>query len=63
MLHHLPDSVAPGYNGPHQVIKEAYRILKDRGVLVVNTADPSQMEKAWLESYIIPAATERTIKR
>ena len=63
MLHHLSDSVAPGYNGPRQVIKEAYRILKDRGVLIVNTVDSSQMEKAWIESYIIPAATERIIKR
>ena len=38
MLHHVPGNTPQEYTGSHQVIKEAYRILKDRGVLIVNTS-------------------------
>ena len=59
MLHHVPGNTPQEYTGSHQVIKEAYRILKDRGVLIVNTTSQEQNRLAVFESYIIPAVAEK----
>ena len=59
MLHHVPGNTPQEYTGSHQVIKEAYRILKDRGVLVVNTNSHEQILSVFFESYIIPTVAEK----
>ena len=59
MLHHVPGNTSQEYTGSHQVIKEAYRILKDRGVLIVNTTSHEQNRFAIFESYIIPTIVKK----
>ena len=59
MLHHVPGNTPQEYTGSHQVIKEAYRILKDRGVLIVNTTSHEQTLSAFFESYLIPTVAEK----
>jgi ubiquinone/menaquinone biosynthesis C-methylase UbiE len=59
VLHHLPGSVAPDYAGPVQFIKEAYRILKDRGVLIINTCNEDQWYKSIYNNILIPQAAKK----
>ena len=59
MLHHVPGNIPQEYTGSHQIIKEAYRILKDRGVLIVNTNSHEQILSVFFESYIIPTVAEK----
>ena len=59
MLHHVPGNTPQEYKGSHQIIKEAHRILKDKGVLIVNTTSQEQNRLAVLESYLIPAVAEK----
>ena len=59
MLHHVPGNTPQEYKGSHQIIKEAYRILKDRGVLIVNTTSQEQNRLAVFESYLIPTVAEK----
>ena len=63
MLHHVPGNTPQEYTGSHQVIKEAYRILKDRGVLIVNTTSHEQTLSAFFESYLIPTVAEKLVTK
>ena len=60
-LHHVLGNTPQEYKGSHQIIKEAYRILKDRGVLIVNTASHEQIFSAFFESYLIPIVVKHII--
>ena len=59
MIHHFPGSIPPDYHGSLIFFKEAFRILKDKGVLVINTVSKEQAEKGWWVLHIIPAISER----
>ena len=63
MLHHVPGNTSQEYTGSHQVIKEAYHILKDRGVLIVNTTSNEQILSAFFESYLIPTVAEKLVTK
>ncbi len=58
-MHHFPDSIPPNYNGSSLFFKEAYRILKDNGVIIINTVSKEQAEKGWFVLQIIPAIAEK----
>ena len=35
------------FTGFSKFVKESYRILKDNGILIINTCSPEQAEKCW----------------
>ena len=61
MLHHVPSNTPQEYTGSHQVIKEAHRVLKDRGVFIVNTSSHEQILSAFIESYLIPTVVKKLL--
>ena len=63
MLHHVPGNTSQEYKGSHQIITEAYRILKDRGVLIVNTTSHKQILSSFFESYLIPTVAEKLVTK
>ena len=63
MLHHVPGNTPQEYKGSHQIIKEAYRILKDKGVLIVNTSSHEQILSGFFESYLIPIACKKVVTK
>ncbi len=35
------------FTGFSKFVQESYRILKDNGILIINTCSPEQAEKCW----------------
>ena len=54
MIHHVSDV--------SKVMKECYRILEPKGVLIVNTCSTEQIWGRWYLS-LIPEATEKVAKK
>ena len=55
VIHHLmiEDGVFTGFN---KFVKESYRILKEHGILIINTDSPEQTEKCWFGAGLAPMA-------
>ena len=49
----IEDGVFTGFN---KFVKESYRILKDNGILIINTDSPEQTEKCWMGAELAPMA-------
>ena len=62
MLHHLEDSVPPDYPGPSKVISDAYRIMKDRGAIIINTIDRHQMSDSVIFIKLAPKRVQDIFK-
>ncbi len=42
------------FTGFSKFVKESYRILKDNGILIINTCSPEQAEKCWMGAGLAP---------
>ena len=56
-MHHFSNG-PPHYSDVSKFVKESYRILKEKGVLIVNTASYKQVTTAWFVPYLIPNAAK-----
>ena len=48
VIHHLPMEATGEFTGVKKFIKESYRILKEQGMLIINTSSPEQTQKCWI---------------
>ena len=53
VIHHF---VAEEFSGLCQFLREAKRILKQKGVLIINTTSPEQALKCWMGAGLAPIA-------
>ena len=51
------------YTGFSKFIKESYRILKDHGILILNTDSPDQAERCWMGAGLAPIAGKAVAMR
>ena len=51
------------FTGFKKYVAESHRILKDRGLLILNTDTPEQAEKCWMGAGLAPMGGVATAKR
>lgn len=61
-MHHFLEG-SPNYDGVSKFVRESYRILKEKGAFIVNTATYEQVTRAWFVPHIIPNAGRRLAER
>ena len=63
VIHHLPMEATGEFTGVKKFIKESYRILKEQGMLIINTSSPEQTQKCWIGTGLAPEAGKRAAAR
>lgn len=63
VMHHLPDDPGKGYPALRRVFSEFARVLREGGVLIVNTCSHEQLRRGWWYLDLIPEAVERVCER
>ena len=64
VLHHLaPESDSEEFSQIHQLIEETHRVLRPRGVFVINTSSHKQLYDGFWWADLIPDAVDRMAKR
>ena len=60
VLHHLGDSLNKGWEVTCQAMAEFFRVLKPRGILIVNSSSHKQMDQGFWHYSLIPDAVATT---
>ena len=63
ILHHLPDQAGDGWPLHHQALKECARVLRQGGVLIINSCTHKQLEKGFWFYELIPNARTAVMRK
>ena len=63
ILHHLPDQAGDGWPLHHQALKECARVLRQGGVLIINSCTHKQLEKGFWFYKLIPNAQTAVMRK
>ena len=63
ILHHLPDQAGDGWPLHHQALKECARVLRQGGVLIINSCTHKQLEKGFWVYNLIPNARTAVMRK
>ena len=63
ILHHLPDQAGDGWPLHHQALKECARVLRQGGVLIINSCTHKQLEKGFWFYKLIPNARTAVMRK
>ena len=63
VLHHLSENQESSWKEHIKVFKEFYRVLKPRGILIINSCSPEQLNNGFWFYHLIPNALNKILEK